>query len=138
VRGQVGYVGFRREGIAYKREKRIIGETHYNLLSAIRFGVAGILSSSTWPLRMLAYVGAALFALDLVVAPIFVLWTSLPLDAMVRWFAAGVAVHLGWLVLAAGTLGIYVARVYKDTIGLPLYVADPKHSTISTKRHHRE
>lgn len=136
VRGQVGYVGFRREGIPYKREKRIIGETHYNLFSAIRFGVAGILSSSTWPLRMLAYVGVALFLLDLPVAVGFVLWTSLPLDLAMRWFAAGVAVHLGWLVLAAGTLGLYLARVYKDTIGLPLYVADAKHSTITIRSHH--
>ena len=136
VRGQVGYVGFRREGIAYKREKRIIGETHYNLLSAIRFGVAGILSSSTLPLRMLAYVGVALFALDLVAAPMFLLLTSVPTDSLLRWFAAGVAVHLGWLSLAAGTLGIYLARVYKDNIGLPLYVADPKHSTITVRPHH--
>ena len=136
VRGQVGYVGFRREGIAYKREKRIIGETHYNLFSAIRFGIAGILSSSTWPLRFLAYVGVGLFGLDLLVALAFAFWTPLPLEPALRGFAAGVAVHLGWLVLAVGTLGIYLARVYKDTIGLPLYVADPKHSTIPTQRHH--
>ncbi len=135
VRGQVGYVGFRREGIAYKREKRIIGETHYNLLSAIRFGVAGILTSSTWPLRMLAYVGVGLFALDLVAAVTLVAWASLPIEMTLRWFGAGVALHLGWLVLATGTIGIYLARVYKDNIGLPLYVADPKHSTIPTLRH---
>lgn len=136
VRGQVGYVGFRREGIAYKREKRIIGETHYNLLSAIRFGVAGILSSSTWPLRVLMYMGTLMFAVDLVAAVGFLAWERAPIELMLRVFAAGVAVHLGWLVFAVGTLGIYLARVYKDTIGLPLYVADPKHSTIPTRRHH--
>ena len=136
VRGQVGFVGFRREGIAYKREKRIIGETHYNLLSAIRFGIAGILSSSTMPLRVLAYMGCLLFAVDLVAAPVFVLWPKLPMPTLLRWFAAGVAIHLGWLVFSAGILGIYLARVYKDTIGLPLYVADPKHSTITVRPHH--
>lgn len=136
VRGQVGYVGFRRQGIAYKREKRIIGETHYNLISAIRFGIAGILSSSTLPLRVLAYVGFVLFAVDLLVAPGFLLMPSIPIDELMRWFAAGVAMHLGWLVFAAGVLGIYLARVYKDTIALPLYVADPKHSTIAPRPHH--
>ncbi len=136
VRGQVGYVGFRREGIAYKREKRIIGETHYNLLSAIRFGVAGILSSSTWPLRVLMYMGTLMLAVDLVAAVGFLAWERAPIELMLRVFASGVAVHLGWLVFAVGTLGIYLARVYKDTIGLPLYVADPKHSTIPTRRHH--
>ena len=136
VRGQVGYVGFRREGIAYKREKRIIGETHYNLLGAFRFGIAGILSSSTLPLRMLAYVGCMIFVLDLLAAPTFVLMPEVPVATFLRWFAAGVALHLGWLVLGAGMLGLYLARVYKDTIGLPLYVADPKHSTITLRSHH--
>ncbi len=136
VRGQLGYVGFRREGIAYKRERRIIGETHYNLFGAIRFGVAGILSSSTLPLRLLAYVGWSLFVVDLFAALGFVTWTSLPLEPLLRWFAAGVAVHLGWLVFAAGTLGIYLARVYKDNLGLPLFVGDPKHSTIPVRGHH--
>lgn len=135
VRGQVGYVGFRREGIAYKREKRIIGETHYNLVSAIRFGVAGILSSSTFPLRMMGYVGSVLFALDLLAAPAF-LFVPVTTDELLRGFAAGVALHLGWLVFAAGMLGLYLARVYKDTIGLPLYVGDPKHSTIPVRKHH--
>jgi dolichol-phosphate mannosyltransferase len=136
VRGQVGYVGFRREGIEYKREKRIIGETHYNLLGAIRFGVAGILTSSTWPLRVLAYVGVLFFAIDVIGAIGLVAWPKLPIEATLRGFAAMVALHLGWLVLAVGTIGIYLARVYKDNIGLPLYVADPKHSTIETRRHH--
>jgi len=135
VRGQVGYVGFRREGIAYAREKRIIGQTHYNLLSAIRFGVAGILSSSTWPLRMLAYVGAGLFTLDLIAAVLFLALAKLPVEVTLRWFAAGVALHFGWVVFSIGTLGIYLARVYKDTIGLPLYVGDPKHSTIPIRQH---
>ncbi|MCA2980723.1 MAG: glycosyltransferase family 2 protein [Myxococcaceae bacterium] len=135
VRGQVGYVGFKREGIPYKREKRIIGETHYNLVSAIRFGIAGILSSSTMPLRVLAYVGVALFLLDGGAAVAF-LAAPLSTEWLLRALAAGLAVHLGWFALAFGTLGIYLARVYKDTIGLPLFVGDPKHSTIEPLRHH--
>lgn len=136
VRGQVGYVGFRREGIPYAREKRIIGETHYNLYGAIRFGLAGILSSSTWPLRLLAYVGCALFAVDLVAAGALVGGKSWPSGDLLRGLAAGVALHLGWLVFSVGLLGIYLARVYKDTIGLPLFVGDPKHSTIPVLKHH--
>ncbi len=135
VRGQVGYVGFRREGIPYKREKRIIGETHYNLLGAIRFGLAGILSSSTLPLRVLAYVGGTLFALDIgaAVAALFV--RDVPMEWLVRGAVAALALHLGWFALAAGVVGIYLARVYRDTISLPLYVADPKHSTIEVKKY---
>jgi dolichol-phosphate mannosyltransferase len=136
VRGQVGFVGFRREGIPYKRQKRIIGETHYNLLSAIRFGVAGILSSSTMPLRVLAYVGVALFLVD-VSAAIAVLasWKRAHADDILLGGLVLTVLHLGWITLALGTLGIYVARVYKDSMGLPLYVADQRHSTIPVLPH---
>jgi dolichol-phosphate mannosyltransferase len=125
VRGQVGYVGFKREGIPYKRERRIAGETHYNLVSAIRFGLAGILSSSTAVLRLLAYVGVIAFAIDVVIAMVLALATPrwLPSD-WYRFWAAIVLLHLGWFALAAGALGIYLARLYKDSVGLPLYIID--------------
>ncbi len=128
VRGQVGYVGFRREGIQYKRERRLSGETHYNVLSAFKFGLGGILSSSTMPLRVLAYVGVMAFVLDVVAA----VWlfarelspSPLPGASLVAVLVPLLLLHFGWLALAIGTLGLYIARIYKDSIGLPLYVVD--------------
>lgn len=138
VRGQTGFVGFKREGIPYKRQKRIIGETHYNLLSAIRFGVAGILSSSTMPLRVLAYVGVTLFLVDLAAAiAVVASWTMAHATDILLGGLVLTVLHLGWIALALGTLGIYLARVYKDTMSLPLYVADEKHSTIPVRPHGR-
>lgn len=130
VRGQVGYVGFRREGIPYKRGRRLVGETHYNLLGAIKFGVAGILSSSTLPLRVLAYLGGVLAVLDLA-AMGWVLAGGAGFDLSVgqRVLAAFLLLQGGWLMLALGSLGIYLARAYKDTVGLPLYVVDEHESS---------
>ena len=129
VRGQVGYVGFRREGIAYKRQRRISGETHYNLISAGRFGIGGILSSSTLPLRLLAYVGLLGLSVDIALAVlVLVVGESWGLGLVERWSLAMVALQLGWMMFAFGGLGIYLARVYKDVIGLPLYVVDDKAS----------
>ncbi len=136
VRGQVGYVGFKREGIPYKRQKRIIGETHYNLLGAIRFGAAGILSSSTSVLRGLAYGGVIAFALDVLFAG--VLFTGYPRlggDELLRLIGFTLLLNMAWVAFAIGVVGIYLARVDKDTIGLPLFVGDSKLSTIPVKRH---
>jgi glycosyltransferase involved in cell wall biosynthesis len=131
VRGQVGYVGFRREGIPYKREHRLVGETHYNLVSAIRFGLAGILSSSTFPLRALAYVGVTMFLFDSAVAiAAFALGTQWGLSLQNRILIGLAAVHLGLVALAFGTVGLYLARVYKDTLGLPLYIVDDRTSSM--------
>ena len=71
------------------------------------------------------YVGLVAFALDGVVA----LWlvaggagAGLSLDA--RLLGALVVLQAGWLMLALGGVGIYLARVYKDSRRLPLYVVD--------------
>jgi polyisoprenyl-phosphate glycosyltransferase len=129
VRGQVGYVGFRREGIPYKRRRRMGGASHYNLLAAARFGMGGVLSSSTLPLRWLAYVGVSAFLVDLAIAIALVAggggWG---LGVLERLLGALVTLHLGWGALAVGVVGLYVARIYKDTVGLPLYVVDEQRS----------
>lgn len=139
VRGQVGFAGFRREGFAYKRERRIVGETHYNLVSAFRFGLAGILSSSTMPLRALAYVGVAAFVFDLAgVGVLLGLGERWGLSATARVALAIGLAHLGWAMLALGALGLYLARVYKDVIGLPLYIVDDRNSFAATKAPARE
>jgi glycosyltransferase involved in cell wall biosynthesis len=130
VRGQVGYVGFKREGIPYKRERRIAGQTHYNILGAVRFGIAGILSSSTMVLRMLAYVGLILFPLD-VAGAVLLACGCVPLGRVdiERYVGAALLLHVGWLVLGMGMLGLYLARLYKDHVGLPLYIVDDRTSS---------
>ncbi len=135
VRGQLGYAGFRRVGIPYKRERRIAGQTHYNLVGATRFGLAGILTSSTLPLRMLAYVGVFGLIANLVLAGWLLLdgdRAGLPMTA--RVFLAVLAVQTGWMLLAFGGIGIYLARVYKDVISLPLYIVDDRLSSPATQK----
>jgi len=129
VRGQVGYVGFKREGIPYKRERRIAGKTHYNILGAMQFGVAGILSSSTLILRLLAYVGLVLFPLDVAGAACLLLGRcDLAQTQLQRYVWAALLLHTGWLVLGVGMSGLYLARLYKDSVGLPLYIIDERAS----------
>src|SRR5260370_14521814 len=55
LRASIARVGFRRAAIPFKREKRIAGNTHYNLIRLSVFAVAGILSASTLFLRLPIY-----------------------------------------------------------------------------------
>ncbi len=111
LRSEVAYVGFRRHGIPYKRQPRIAGRTHYNLLKAVEFGIAGILSSSTFPLRLSVY----LFPI-LVVANLLLL-----LRDRFQWL-----VMLDFLYVAffLAVLSIYLARTYKDVVQRPLTVVN--------------
>ena len=55
IRASIGRVGFKRKGIPYRRDKRIAGETHYNIWGMVLFAVGGILAASTWLLRVSVY-----------------------------------------------------------------------------------
>lgn len=116
IRGAIARVGFRRIGLPYKRQKRIAGETHYNLIGMIIFAVAGIMSSSTLALRIPIY--------------LFPVWLA------ATAVLGGLQITTGnpWLLLAnallactylGGTLAftaVYVARTYKNGLQRPNYV----------------
>jgi dolichol-phosphate mannosyltransferase len=125
VRGQVGYVGFRRVGIPYDRHPRLGGKSHYNLIRAGQFGLGGILSSSTLPLRLLAYGAAFTVPIAAIVLAVAIfMMASQGTNAFALLVAGFIGVFQLWLVIGIGTVAIYVARIYKDQMGLPLYVVD--------------
>ena len=122
IRASIGRVGFRRKGIAYCREKRIAGETHYNILGMVVFAVGGLLSASTLLLRISAY------------ALPFWLFTMIALGVAATVTASHWA--LTWLIVLGfsycgavlGFLSIYLARTYKNTLGRPNAFLDHKRS----------
>src|SRR5258708_26683353 len=59
IRAEMAHVGFKRVGVPYRRLKRRLGHSHYNFFSMTRFAVAGFLSSSTFPLRLILYLASA-------------------------------------------------------------------------------
>ncbi len=131
VRAQIGYVGFKRIGIPYDRVARLGGRSHYNLLRAFKFGLGGILSSSTFPLRLLAYGGAVLIPTCLA-ATILIGIAGMRgdyLETIARLAVVLVALML-WAAFGTAVLAIYIARIYKDQVGLPLYVVDTPRSLL--------
>lgn len=121
LRSEVAYVGFKCKGIPYKRQPRAAGKSHYNLLRTVKFGVAGILSSSTMPLRLSAY----LF-LPLAMVNAFVLLGSGA--QIVRGFQVLVVVDFLFVAFFLAVISIYLARTYKNVVRRPLYVVDWRHS----------
>ena len=127
IRASIGRVGFRRHGIPYRRQKRIAGETHYNLWGMTTFAVGGILSASTLFLRL----------------PLYLLPFWIVSMAVLAWYAAqGSAAPLAALLfvgflyptLALAFVSLYLARVYKNTLGRPNAILDAKNSIVQPRR----
>lgn len=117
LRTEIGYVGFRRMGIAYRRGKRMHGASHYNLLRMTRFAIGGMLSSSTFPLRFVLY-AAALLGVGVPLAIWGLRWS----DVRGLWLV--VLAGFYFVLMALSMMSLYLARTYKNLVGRPVFVID--------------
>jgi polyisoprenyl-phosphate glycosyltransferase len=120
IRAEVGYVGFDILGIPYRREERVHGETHYNYSQNFRFAVAGILSSTTFPLR------AALYSFPMVLGVIIVMCGSYLSGLLSFETALLVIVSLAaaYSVSALAFISVYLARTYQNGLRRSRFIID--------------
>ena len=118
LRTEIGYAGFSRYGIPYDRQPRMGGRTHYNLWAMVLFGVGGILSSSTFPMRFAAYVFPFIGLIN-VVSLFLELSGSLPgaLELLVVF-------DIMYIISLLTVHGLYLARVYKNDVARPVFIVD--------------
>jgi glycosyltransferase involved in cell wall biosynthesis len=125
LRSEIGYAGFARSGITYRRQKRVGGRTHYNLLGMTVFAVAGILTASTFLLRAAAYAFPALVLFNA-----GAWFRDLPHGGRAG-FQLAVSVDLLYIAGLLTVLGLYIARIYKDGMRRPNFIVNKKSSLLN-------
>ncbi|MEY4332492.1 MAG: hypothetical protein RLZZ196_1230 [Bacteroidota bacterium] len=119
VRSDFAYVGFASKGVRYKRAKRAAGKTHYNFFKMLKFAIAGMLTISTFPLRLVSYSGISLAVL---------LVAGFIVDQIIDRKFMSIELLLGTLLLymliCNSIFALYVSRVYKDGVQRPVYIID--------------
>lgn len=130
LRTEIAYAGFQRTGIKYDREKRTTGESHYNLWRMTIFAIGGILSSSTFPFRLAVYAFPFMSLLNIALLTNEGKWDG-------NHFKQLVIVDLLYINLLLATHGIYLARIYKNGLGRPLYIIDWRLSSPDLKPTHK-
>jgi dolichol-phosphate mannosyltransferase len=118
IRSEIAFAGFSRLAIPYTSQLRIGGKSHYNLWGMFKFAIGNILTSSTFPLRLAAYIGLPLFILNWLVMVVGVVTVKNSLPA---WL---ITLNLNFLVMVAVFVALYLARVYKDGMDKPKFVID--------------
>ncbi|MGC8548241.1 MAG: glycosyltransferase family 2 protein [Acidobacteriaceae bacterium] len=124
MRGLAAWSGLREIVIPYERQPRAAGKTHYSLWKMIRFAWTGISSFSAFPLRLSIAAGCVLGLIGFTYL-IVVVVLALAGSDLVRGWASLIALQCifsGIILLALGAIGDYVARVYEESKGRPLYV----------------
>ena len=113
VRASISRVGFRRIGIPFSRQRRIGGDTHYNLIGMSAFALAGILSASTLMLR-LPILLLPLWLLSLTFLGIRYVHTGVSSYAV-----AAAVLFAGYVGASVAFIALYVARTYKNGLHRP-------------------
>lgn len=124
MKGLFAWVGFRQARVEYAREAREHGHTKWKAWRLWNFGLDGITSSTTAPLRVWSYFGAAVFLAALVYAGILIVRTLVH-GVDVPGYASLMVVLLfmgGLNLLTLGIVGEYIGRIYTEVKRRPLYL----------------
>ncbi len=125
IRGMTSWAGFKQTGVQYVRQARHWGETKYPLRKMIRFALDAITSFSYFPLQIMVYVSGILGVLAFLAIPVVAL---LRVIYGMEFFGGQATTIVLVLLMSAFQLfflfilGQYVARVYDEVRGRPLYV----------------
>jgi dolichol-phosphate mannosyltransferase len=129
LRGLRSWAGFRQVGVAYDRPARNAGAPKYTMRRLVKLAVDGLLAFSSVPLRLASYLGffTALAGIAYIAFAVLARFFVGHIPAGWTSIIAVVLTVGGAQLMLTGLLGEYLARVYDETKGRPLYVVDETH-----------
>ncbi len=124
TKGLYAWIGFRSRGVPFQVPARLGGKTRWRPRELLRFGIDGLASFTTIPLKVWSYVGLLISLFAFGYAMIFLIKTLIygtdvpgfPTLVISVMFFAGVQL------LSLGILGEYLGRVYEEVKGRPLFL----------------
>lgn len=128
IRGMVSWVGFNQTYVEYERDERFAGETKYPLKKMIKFAKDGIISFSTKPLKIITTIGFVSVILSLAILIYSLISKIFEKDIARGWTSIMCALTFfgGVQMLSLGVIGEYIARIYDESKGRPLYIIKDK------------
>lgn len=124
-KGLFAWVGFETIPFAYEPSPRAAGSSKWSLRQLMRYATDGIFAFSTVPLKLATWVGA-MAAIASVFYFFMVLYDAFGLQNTPEGYPTIVCLILllgGLTLLTLGIIGEYVARIYVEGKGRPVYIA---------------
>lgn len=124
LRGQIAWLGFRTTFVDYDRDGRAAGERKYTLRKLVRLAMAGVLSFSSFPLRLASFFGFFVSLLAFIII-LYALWSKFTQgDLISGWTSLIVsAMFIGGVqLICLGIIGEYINRISQEVRQRPLYV----------------
>lgn len=124
MKGIFAWLGFKQTTVRYARDSRSAGESKWRFWSLWNFAVDGVVSFSSFPLRIWSYIG---FACALIAGGymVYIIGRTLVLGIDVPGYASLLSIILffnGLMMISLGILGEYLARMFLEVKRRPLYL----------------
>lgn len=124
MKGLYAWVGFRSVALPYTPAQRTRGTSAFRPIRLLHLALDGLTSFTTWPLRLVSVCGL------LIATPAFAYGVFLIVDhfvvgdAISGWSTIVVSLmfFIGVQMISTGIVGEYVARIFEEVKGRPLYV----------------
>ena len=127
LRGITSWVGYKQSFVEFDRDKRVAGETKYNVKKLVRLAKDGIVANSDYPLSLPLKHGLFTATISILCFITFIVLSfckiSLPLTA---WLFPTIALFASILMIHTGLTNLYISRIYDEVKGRPNYIVREK------------
>ena len=123
-KGLYAWIGFRSIGVPFEVDSRLSGASKFNFARLGRFALDGLMSFSSIPLKVWTWVGLAASGFALTMSAYYFVRTIL-FGVDTPGFPSlivSIAFFSGVQLISLGVLGEYVARIFNEVKGRPLYL----------------
>ncbi len=124
MKGLFAWVGFRQTALSFDRPERRAGKTKWTYWRLWNFALDAITSFSSVPLKVWSYVGVVVSILAFLYA-LFLAGLTIVHGVVVPGYASIMVAVLflgGVQLITLGIIGEYLARIYNEVKGRPLYL----------------
>lgn len=123
-KGLFAWIGFKSIGVPFEVEERASGRSKFNYAKLIRFALDGLMSFSSVPLKVWAVAGIIVSTFALAMAAYY-FWRTVFYGVDVPGYASlivSIAFFAGMQLFSLGVLGEYIALIFAEVKGRPLYL----------------
>lgn len=124
TKGLYCWIGYRKAYVEFEQGDRIAGESSWNFWGLFRLALDGIVSFSSFPLRIATILGGCISLIAFIYALYIIIKTMIYGDP-VAGFPTLICVILflgGIQLLCIGIIGEYLARMFNETKNRPVYL----------------
>jgi glycosyltransferase involved in cell wall biosynthesis len=124
VRGMFSWIGFRQSAVPYTRASRQAGRSKYPLRKMLRLAADGVVGFSTAPLRLAMGAGLLMAVASVCYGGVAIALKLAGLPYVPGYASLLVTITFlsGIQLIVIGMVGQYVARIYDEARGRPLYL----------------